>query len=81
MVKIIFHSFGIGDPADPEIYAAIPLGEFMETEKGLWIKANCEDPQYIIRPDAAMYGNRVIVYGTVDDRAATEYFLRWDRVQ
>ena len=57
----------------------MPLAEFMETEKGQWIKANCADPQYIIRPDVSTYSQRVIVYGTVDERAATEYFLRWDK--
>ena len=80
MIKITFHSFGIGDPDDPEIYAMFPLHEFMETEKGCWIKANCLDPQYVIRHDPSSYGQRVIVYGEVEERAATEYFLKWDRV-
>jgi hypothetical protein len=78
MVKIIFHTFGIGDPEDPEIYAAFPLAEFMNTDQGRWIKANCLDPQFIIRPDARTYGQRVIVYGEVEEKSATEYFLRWD---
>ena len=79
MVKINFHSFGIGDPDDPEIYAAFPLSEFMSTEKGLWIKANCIDPQYIIRPDFGSYGQRVFVYGEVEEKLATEYYLKWDK--
>lgn len=78
MIKITFHSFGMGDVDDPELYASIPLAEFMETEKGQWIKANCLDPQFIVRPDAHYYGMRVIVYGEVEPKAATEYFLRWD---
>jgi hypothetical protein len=81
MVKITFHTFGMGDVEDPEIYASFPLSEFMSTEKGQWIKANCLDPQYIICPDMTTYGNRVFVYGEVDERLATEYFLRWDSVQ
>jgi len=81
MVKINFHSFGIGDPDDPEIYAMMPLGEFMDTEKGRWIKANCTDPRYIIRPDFNNYGQRVVVYGEVEDKLATEYFLKWDHVK
>jgi hypothetical protein len=78
MVKITFHTFGIGDPDDPELYASIPLADFMSTEKGQWIKANCADPQYIIRTDAAMYGQKVIVYGEVEEKLATEYYLKWD---
>lgn len=81
MVKITFHTFGIGDPEDLEIYAAFPLNEFMVTEKGQWIKANCADPQYVIRTDMSSYGQRVLVYGEVEENLATEYYLRWDHVQ
>jgi len=77
VVKITFHTFGLGDVEDPELYAAIPLGEFMETEKGQWIRYNCQDPQYVIRPDPHTYGTKVMVYGEVEEPAATEYFLRW----
>ena len=77
MVKITFHTFGLGDVEDPELYAALPLGEFMATEKGQWIRDNCRDPQYVIRPDPHTYGTKVMVYGEVEEPAATEYFLRW----
>jgi hypothetical protein len=71
----------MGDVDDPEVYAAFPLGEFMATEKGQWIKKNCADPQYIIRPDPHTFGTRVIVYGEVEDRLATEYYLRWQQIE
>ena len=77
MTVIEFHSFIMGDVDDPEIYAAGPLYDFMQTEKGQWIKHNCLDPQYVIRPDPHTWGTRVIVYGKVEDRLATEYFLKW----
>ena len=79
MTKITFHTFGMGDVEDPELYAALPLGEFMDTEKGQWIRDNCQDPQYIIRPDPHTYGTRVIVYGEVEDKQAVEWILRWGR--
>jgi len=71
----------MGDVEDPELYAALPLGEFMETEKGQWIRENCRDPQYIIRPDPNTFGTRVIVHGEVEDRLATEYYLRWQQIE
>jgi hypothetical protein len=77
LLKITFHTFGMGDVDDPELYATLPLGEFMDTDKGQWIRDNCRDPQYVIRPDPHSYGIRVIVYGEVEESAATEYFLRW----
>ena len=79
MTKITFHTFGMGDVEDPELYAALPLGEFMDTEKGQWIRDNCPDPQYVIRPDPHTYGTRVIVYGEVEDKQAVEWILRWGR--
>lgn len=67
----------MGDVEDPELYAAMPLGEFMATDKGQWIRDNCADPRYIIRPDPHTYGIKVIVYGQVEDRRAVEWILRW----
>ena len=69
----------MGDVEDPELYAAFPLGEFMATEKGQWIRDNCADPQYIIRPDPNTFGQRVIVSGELEDQLVTEYLLRWGK--
>ena len=77
MQKITFHKFGIGDPDDPEMYATFPMYEFMQTEKGQWIRANCADPQYIIKEDISTFGQQVVIYGEVPDPAATEYYLKW----
>jgi hypothetical protein len=77
--KINFHSFGMGDVEDPELYAAQPLYEWQQTEQGQWVMKHCLDPQYIVRPDANMFGHKIIVYGEVDDKLATEYLLRWGK--
>jgi hypothetical protein len=77
MQKITFGYINIGDVEDPELYAAFPLSEFMSTDKGQWIKKNCRDPQYIIRPDPTTYGYKVIIYGDVEDKLATAYHLKW----
>jgi len=67
----------MGDVEDPELYAAQPLYEWQQTEQGQWVMQNCSDPQYIVRPDAHNWGHRIIVYGEVEDKLATEYLLRW----
>ena len=67
----------MGDVEDPDIYAAQPLYEFMQTNKGQWIKENCADPQYSIVADPMTYGYRITVYGALNERQQTEYFLRW----
>jgi hypothetical protein len=81
LLTITFHTFNLGDVEDPELYAAFPLGEFMDSDKGQWIKKHCNDPKYIIRPDPNTYGNRVIVYGEVEDKSATEYYLKWTKLE
>ena len=80
MVKINFHSFHIGDVEDPELYASFPLYEFMQTPKGKWIKEHCGDPKFRTTVDQGMWGYQVQVYGAVEDKLATEYFLRWGDV-
>lgn len=35
---VLVHSFNLGDVEDPEIYAAAPLMEFMNSEAGQWLK-------------------------------------------
>jgi hypothetical protein len=77
--KINFHSFGMGDVEDPELYAAQPLYEWQQTEQGQWVMENCADPQYIIRPDVNTFGHKIIVHGELEDQLATEFLLRWGK--
>jgi hypothetical protein len=79
MQKINFHSFGMGDVEDPELYAAQPLWEWQQTEQGQWVMEHCSDPQYIVRADVNTFGHKIIIYGLVEDKLATEYLLRWGR--
>jgi hypothetical protein len=79
MQKITFHTFGMGDVDDPELYAAQPLYEWQQTDQGQWVMENCSDPQYIIRPDVNSFGNKIIVYGEIEDQLATEYLLKWGK--
>lgn len=67
----------MGDVEDPELYASLPLGEFMDTEKGRWIRKNCADPRYVIRPSPANWGHRVLIYGDVQESDAVYYTLKW----
>lgn len=77
MRRIVFGVLWIGDCEDPDLYAAIPLREFMDTPKGQWIKENCADPIYTTRFSHDTYGYEVVIYGKVSELSATEYYLRW----
>lgn len=77
MKRIIFHTFTMGDVEDPEIYIAQPIYEFQQTPKGKWMMENGQDLQYRYSMDYDSYGYKVVLYGELDDKLATEYYLRW----
>ena len=77
MKRIVFATFNMGDVEDPEIYIAQPIYEFQQTPKGRWMMENCKDPVYNIHPCPETYGYRAVIYGEVEDKLATEFYLRW----
>jgi hypothetical protein len=77
MPRILFHSFSMGDVEDPDHHASILLNTFMSTEKGQWISDNCPQAEYMIAQDQFNWGLRVSVQGEVEDKLATEYYLKW----
>ncbi len=79
MVKLEFHRFTLGDVEDPDIYAAQPIWEWQQTDKGRWVMDHAIDPSYSIRTDPHSYAYMVVIYGTLEDRAATEYILRYGK--
>lgn len=81
MKRIVFHTVLLGDVDDPEIYAAGPLYDFMQTPKGQWLKENCLDPVYRVEPDPNTFGFKVLVYGELEEKKAVEYLLRWNKEQ
>lgn len=77
MKRIVFATFNMGDVEDPEIYIAQPIYEFQQTPKGRWMMENCKDPVYQIGPCPETYGYRAVIYGDVEEKLATEFYLRW----
>jgi len=77
MRRITFHSFTMGDVDDVDIYAAQPIYEWQQTEKGQWVMKHCSDPRYTINPDGHTWGHRVVLYGELADQDAVFYELKW----
>lgn len=76
--KIVFHTFRLGDVEDVATYAAWPIQEFLETDKGQWVKQYANDLMYFTENDFATMGHRVAIQGIIEDpRLITEYYLRW----
>ena len=79
-MKILFHTFAIGDVDDVDIYAAQPISQWLESEKGRWANKNARDLTYLYGPDPSTFGHKVVIEGYIDDGPLlTEYLLRWGK--
>lgn len=74
---MIFHEFNLGDVEDPEIYAAGPLYEWQQTEKGQWVMQHCPDPTYRVMVDPNNFGYKVAIYGELSQKDATYFTLKY----
>ena len=76
--KIVVHSFGVGDAEDPDIYAAQPLWEWQESEKGQWVMKHAIEPPIWCRDlDWDTYGYRYAIMAELPGARVTEYYLKW----
>lgn len=76
-MQIVFHRFTMGDVDDVDIYVAQPIYEWQQTDKGRWIMSNATDLSYHTFPDAETFGYQVVIKGILEDKKATEYYLKW----
>lgn len=76
-MKLIFHSFSVGDVEDVDIYANQILGAWLDTTKGRWVMDHARDLAYYSGFDIASLTTRVEVEGFLEGIALTEYLLRW----
>jgi len=76
--KIVVHTFRVGDAEDPDIYAAQPLWDWQESEKGKWVMEHAiETPTWNRDLDFVTYGYRYAIVAELPGARATEYYLRW----
>lgn len=79
-MKITFHRFRMGDVDDVDIYAAEPIWQWQQTDKGRWVMEHAHSLTYHTQPDASFWGHDVVIRGEIaDPRKVTEYYLRWGR--
>ena len=76
MVRINFFKCHIGDVDDVEIYASQPIYEWAQTDQGTWVKERCNDLVWYTKPNEQM-GWTITVRGSLTDKDATEYYLKW----
>lgn len=72
------HTFQLNDTDDPEIYAAQPIWEWQQTDKGKWVMEHALDPTYSISVDPMNYGYVVVIHAHMLPKDWTEYLFRFD---
>lgn len=78
MTFLRVHEFTLGDVDDPEVYAALPLMKFLETEKGIWCKTHSEtEMTYEILPDRISFGYRILVNAKFNSLDLMMYHLKY----
>jgi hypothetical protein len=76
-LRTIFYKFTLSDVEDPDIYAAGPIFEWQQTEKGKWVMENCPDPSYKIITNVTTFGYQVIIYGDLSEKDQTYFTLKY----
>ena len=67
----------MGDVDDPELYASVPILEWQKTDQGQWVMENCTNPQYRFRSSPQSWGQRIELFGNLDDKHAVVFILKW----
>jgi hypothetical protein len=81
MTNLTIHEFTLGDVDDPEVYAALPLMKFLETEKGIWCKTHSEtEMTYEVLPDIISFGYRVTVHAKFNPEDLMMYHLKYSHI-
>lgn len=80
IVKIVVHQFTVDELDDPELYAAQPLYEWEQSEKGQWIMKNSREPPIWQRnPIQNTYETNYKIVATLTGTALTEWLIRYGK--
>ena len=75
---VVVHHFTVGDVEDPELYAAIPIMKWQESEQGQWVMQNAAEPPYYMREvDYVSYGYRFAIVARLAGANITFWELKW----
>lgn len=76
--QLVVHRFQLSDADDPDLYAAVPLLEWQNTEKGKWIMEHAaETPVWHRYLDHVSFGYAYAIEAKLWDKDYTFYQLKW----
>jgi hypothetical protein len=77
-MKICVHRFRLSDVEDPELYAAEPIWQWQQTEKGQWVMSHSIDkPVFFTNVNPEFMGYDVKIVADLTDKDLTYFQLRW----
>jgi hypothetical protein len=77
-VKIIVHTFSVGDVEDPEIYAAEPIWNWQQSEAGRFVMEHAiKTPSYHSQLDYNSYGYQYAIRAEFTEVDATFFQLKY----
>jgi hypothetical protein len=75
---VVVHRFTVGDVEDPEVYAAMPIMKWQESEQGQWVMQNAVEPPYYMREvDYVSYGYRFAIVARLSEVNETYFKLKY----
>jgi hypothetical protein len=78
-IEVKVHKFSVGDVEDPDIYAAEPLWEFEQSEKGKWVTDNSiETPTWHRYADHNTFGYVYYITAKLPKEKYTFFRLKYD---
>jgi len=80
MRTVVVHQFGIGDVDDPDLYANIEVGNWLDTEKGKWVVEHRVDEIKLKHSyDLSMLGHKFSVTAKLKEEDATFFLLKYSK--
>jgi hypothetical protein len=77
-MKLVVHTFKLGDVDDPEMYVAQPLWEWQESPAGQWVmEHSIEQPVWQRYIDTNHYMQVYKVVADLSEQDATYFQLKW----
>lgn len=78
IIKIRAHEFTLGDVDDVEIYAAQPIYEWQQTDKGKFVMEKAvETPEWHKMVDVSVYSYKFVITAKLKEQDYTFYALKW----
>jgi hypothetical protein len=80
--KVVVHKFDVSDVEDPDLYAAVPIHKWEQSDSGKFVMENAVDkPKWHRHMDPMFMGYRFIIVAELEAKKLSEFYLRFGNVR